>query len=92
MPLPRKIDEPEPEGEDRPSVFQPLAAASVAMYRAIEDVAFGAFTPASLRLSAPEAPRVGEYYADYSDLTPEEVAAEDAECAELFANSKPSSR
>jgi hypothetical protein len=91
------MDEPEPQAEERhQSAFQPFtdfADASIAMYRAIEDVAHRVFTPPDLlRPSAPEIPRVGEYYADYSELTPQDIAAEDAECAELFANSKPSSR
>jgi hypothetical protein len=32
---------------------------------------------------------IGEYHADYSRLTPEEIAAHDPELAELDANSKP---
>lgn len=39
-----------------------------------------------------EKPRVGEYYADYSPLTPEEIAKNDPECDELFKHSKPLSR
>ena len=35
---------------------------------------------------------VGKYKADYSPLSAEEIAAEDAECTELFRNSKPISR
>jgi hypothetical protein len=34
-------------------------------------------------------PRVGEYYADYSPLTPEEIAEVNAECEALFERSKP---
>jgi hypothetical protein len=37
-------------------------------------------------------PRVGRFYADYSGLTAEEIAATDSECEELFKNSKPVSR
>lgn len=36
--------------------------------------------------------RVGEYYADYSLLTPEEIAAPDPELDALFKRSKPVSR
>lgn len=35
---------------------------------------------------------VGKFKADYSPLSPDEIAAEDRECAELFKNSKPVSR
>jgi uncharacterized linocin/CFP29 family protein len=37
-----------------------------------------------LFVTAEFVPRVGEFKADYSPLTPEEVAEVDAECAELF--------
>jgi len=39
-----------------------------------------------------DVPRVGEYFADYSALTPEEIAETDSECLELFGRSKPVSR
>jgi hypothetical protein len=39
-----------------------------------------------------DVPRVGDFYADYSGLSPEEIAATDSECEELFKNSKPVSR
>jgi hypothetical protein len=39
-----------------------------------------------------KAHRVGEYRADYSQLTAEEIAVTDEECAELFKHSKPISR
>lgn len=34
-------------------------------------------------------PMVGKYRADYSPLTPEEIAKEDPELTELYENSKP---
>lgn len=40
----------------------------------------------------PDVPRVGRYYADYSELTPEEIAQADDECEALFRRSKPISR
>jgi hypothetical protein len=36
-------------------------------------------------------PMIGEFRADYSRLTPEEIAQEDAELTELYANSIPAS-
>jgi hypothetical protein len=39
-----------------------------------------------------QAPRVGQYKADYSALTPAEIAQHDSECEELFKHSKPLSR
>jgi len=39
-----------------------------------------------------EEPRVGEYYADYSAPTPEELNTPQPELDELFKNSKPISR
>lgn len=39
-----------------------------------------------------EPPRVGEYRADYSPLTPDEIAQIDPACEELFKHSKPLSR
>jgi hypothetical protein len=35
---------------------------------------------------------IGKYRADYSRLTPEEIAQEDEELKELYANSRPLSR
>jgi len=37
-------------------------------------------------------PMIGEYRADYSRLTPAEIAHEDPELVELYANSVPVSR
>lgn len=37
-------------------------------------------------------PMVGKFKADYSRLTPEEIAQEDEELAEIYANSRPVSR
>jgi len=37
----------------------------------------------------PDLPRVGRYYADYSELTPEEIAQPDPEAEVLFKRSKP---
>jgi hypothetical protein len=39
-----------------------------------------------------DVPRVGKFFADYSAITPEEIAEVDSECAELFKHSKPVSR
>jgi hypothetical protein len=39
-----------------------------------------------------QTPRIGEYHADYSPLTPAEIAQHDSECEELFKHSKPLSR
>lgn len=36
--------------------------------------------------------KIGKYRADYSRLTPEEIAQEDEELSELYANSRPVSR
>ncbi|MGY4170946.1 hypothetical protein [Bradyrhizobium sp. USDA 4529] len=37
-------------------------------------------------------PMVGKYRADYSRLTPEEIAKDDEELADIYANSRPVSR
>ncbi len=37
-------------------------------------------------------PMIGKFRADYSRLTPEEIAQEDEELTELYANSRPISR
>lgn len=37
-------------------------------------------------------PMIGKYRADYSQLTPEQIAQEDKELTELYANSRPVSR
>jgi hypothetical protein len=95
MPLPKKIDTSETDSQERPSLpfspFAEFAVAGMAAFRAVEDVAVRMLGSAPLARK-PEVPRVGEYYADYSELTSEEIAADDPKCAELFANSKPSSR
>lgn len=97
MPLPKKFDTPEDDGKERlpspPNPFADFAEAGIAAFRAMEGAALRMFAaPAAPRFFEPQVPRVGEYYADYSELTPEEIAADDPACAELFANSKPSSR
>lgn len=48
--------------------------------------------PPSVKNEQSDVPRVGDFYADYSPLTPEEIAGVDAECADLFKRSKPVSR
>lgn len=50
-------------------------------------------TPASNVNHPPAAdPMVGKFRADYSLLTPEQIAQEDEELTELYANSRPVSR
>jgi hypothetical protein len=44
------------------------------------------------RAQSPDVPRVGKYYADYSELTPEEIATPNPEVEALFNRSKPVSR
>ncbi|UEM16778.1 hypothetical protein J4G43_022720 [Bradyrhizobium barranii subsp. barranii] len=39
-----------------------------------------------------DSPMVGKYRANYSRLTPEEIAQEDPELTDLYANSRPVSR
>jgi hypothetical protein len=39
-----------------------------------------------------DAPMVGKYRAEYSPLTPEQIAQDDPELTELYANSRPVSR
>jgi hypothetical protein len=89
MPLP-KIIPPDDDGEVKSDFgFGPGFSKGVAATynAALEGVrrAVGAKPPT-------DPPRVGEYYADYSAPTPEEIAATDADCADLFARSKPVSR
>jgi hypothetical protein len=40
----------------------------------------------------PDIPRVGKYYADYSELTSEQIGQHDAKLEDLFKRSKPVSR
>jgi hypothetical protein len=47
-------------------------------------------TPADTALT--DEHMIGAYRADYSRLTPEQIAAEDEELIELYANSRPVSR
>jgi hypothetical protein len=46
----------------------------------------------ALQSSRSEEHRIGRYRADYSRLTPEEIAQEDKELTELYDNSRPVSR
>lgn len=41
---------------------------------------------------ATDRPMVGKYRADYSQLTPEQIAQDDPELNELYRNSRPISR
>ena len=88
MPLPKQIDD---EHENTHSVlpFGSLAE----MGRAAFAYAGGlmGLKPATSD-PQPDVPRVGKYIADYSELTPEEIANVDPACAELFKRSKPVSR
>ena len=95
MPLPRKIDTPESDTDKHSSASGPFSGftgAGIAAFSAVEDAVLSAVRTALGRPDKPEPPRVGEYYADYSELTPEEIAADDPDCTDLFENSKPSSR
>lgn len=77
MPLPKRVD---PVGdEDNLSLIDRALSAFQWGQRAKPNSPSG------------EIPRVGKYKADYSELTPEELAA-DTGCEELFKNSKPASR
>ena len=88
MPLLKPIDPPEHDSEEQHHTgflggFAERAIGFV-MPRFALDLA--------VKIPAAEIPRVGEFYADYSGLTDEEIAATDSECEELFNNSKPVSR
>jgi hypothetical protein len=76
MPLRKLISSPEAERDVAP--FSGSFTASDTQFRMAPEV----------QPSKVEIPKVGDYYADYSPLTPEEIAEVDAECAELFKRSK----
>jgi len=91
MPLPKKIA-PDDDGEVRHHAFDPFSSVAE-MSRAAFDFASGLMGFRAVKVSdKPELPLVGKYYADYSEVKPEEIADLDAECAELFKRSKPVSR
>jgi hypothetical protein len=89
MPLLKKID-PSDHPAKAPAEEWHMDFAAMAE-RAIGFVVPG-FVMRPTTNTPPNTPRVGEFYADYSVLTPEEIAETDAECEELFNNSKPVSR
>lgn len=64
-----------------------MVQAMLKFFHAVED-----FILAPQPQQAAEVHRVGEFYADYTPLTPEEMAREDEACAELFKRSKMVSR
>lgn len=96
MPLPKQIDDHEHEDEGTPRQSNPLVAGFAGVRRAAFAFAADLFAPVVARQTdpapAPDMPRVGEYFADYSDLSPEEIAKLDRDCEELFRRSKPVSR
>jgi hypothetical protein len=103
MPLPKRIDEDD-ETIERPtptaSPFHGFAEATAAAFHLMVDIVFAGFNvPAAASLKAkgdPASPqeefRIGEFYADYSLLTPEEITASDPDADALFQRSKPISR
>ncbi|HUI13878.1 MAG TPA: hypothetical protein VL048_10475 [Xanthobacteraceae bacterium] len=99
MPLPKKIEEDEPVTRTEVSPFAPMFGFAEAMTTAAFDYAekaIGRFAAAAPAKADPpgngEVFRVGEYYADYSLLTPKEIAQPDSEADALFKRSKPVSR
>jgi hypothetical protein len=72
--------------------FSPFAGFAEAGWAAIEYVTVGLWGKGKAWPQLPGVPRVGKYYADYSELTPGEIAAPDAERDALFNRSKPVSR
>jgi hypothetical protein len=96
MPLQNRIDHEHDEDEDQHVAHHstPLPRSSWAfgwgMYEAWWTAAKGFLAKANPQ--QPDLPRVGKYYADYSELTPEEIAQPDAKLDDLFRRSKPVSR
>lgn len=90
MPLPKQVDDDVHEDD----------AHSVSPFGSFAEMGRAAFAYAGGLMGLkpatsgppPDVPRVGKYIADYSELTPEEIANVDPECAELFKRSKPISR
>jgi hypothetical protein len=88
MPLQNRIEH---EDEDQHVALPRLSRVfGWGMYEAWWTAAKGFMTKAEPQ--QPDLPRVGKYYADYSELTPEEIAQPDAKLDDLFKRSKPVSR
>jgi hypothetical protein len=68
------------------------------MVALLQKLVFGSWTEWRQGISlTPTTPKtdshmIGKYRADYSRLTPEEIAQEDEELADIYANSRPVSR
>ena len=69
------------------------------MMALVDKLITGSWSWSEFRFAAPRPaepinndPMIGEYRADYSRLTPAEIAQEDPELTELYANSVPVSR
>ena len=89
MPLPKKITPDHDGGEVHHLLpFDPFSGMRAAFDFASDLMGFRAANVSD----KPELPRVGKYYADYSEVTPEEIADLDDECVDLFNRSKPVSR
>jgi len=96
MPLTKKIDTPETESPEHrmPMAYPSFGgfAEGFAAYTSAVTAALRMFSFNPLAQPKSETPRVGEFYADYSQLTPEEIAQPDPEADALFKRSKPISR
>jgi hypothetical protein len=94
MPLLKKIEPPEGDSWfDGLTQFKPgrsLGDLGASAYEAVHDAITRALGVPDRDKDDP--PRVGEYYADYSQLTPEEIGRPDPEAEALFKRSKPISR
>jgi len=66
-----------------------MVQAMLKFIHAVEDMIFAPTAPTEDRQTVH---RVGEFYADYSPLTPEEMARQDGDCEELFRRSRTISR
>jgi hypothetical protein len=86
MPLLKPVEPPEHSDETLTAGFVGFAE------RALTYVGFQLDSPGSKKMPPADTPRVGDYYADYSGLTPEEADATDPVLEDLFKNSKPVSR
>ena len=82
MPFPKKIDPP----DDHDAILDAITDALRLPVAADMGTSLRA-TPPVAKAGAQDMPRVGEFYADYSAITPQEIAETDADCEELFKNS-----
>jgi hypothetical protein len=92
MPLRKHIEDDAEDHRDLAPAqpLSPFAGFAEAGWAAFEYVTGGFLLPKFTQ--PPDVPRVGKYYADYSELKPEEIQKLDDDCAELFKRSKPVSR